>query len=55
LKAVLAEKRTAYGDEKVAALKIVTDGIAEAGKKAAVAEGVDEFTKKEANARKTKN
>ena len=43
MKAVLAEKRTAYGDEKVAALKIVTDGIAEAGKKAAVAEGVDEF------------
>ena len=71
LKAVLAEKRTAYGDEKAAALKIVTDGIAEAGKRAAVAEGeeheaamakaqpenakeVDEFTKKEGDARKIK-
>jgi hypothetical protein len=71
LKFLLTEKRTAYGDEKAAALKIVTDGIAAAEKKAAVAEEeehkaamakaqpenakeVDEFTKKEADARKIK-
>ena len=71
LEVLLTEKRTAYGDEKAAALKIVTDGIAEAEKKAAVAEGeeheaamakaqpenakeVDEFTKKEGDARKIK-
>ena len=42
LEALLTEKRIAYNNEKAAALKTVTDGIAEAERKAAVAEGEEQ-------------